>query len=292
MPLLDVKMSKDLNELYQSGQISDAVALNGAGVLSWPSSTQGNPGYYGGDRNAKTVMVMLNPGGNASDVDSDYKNIILPSKKWHPKQPSWSNFTSYYNLFQDLSANGGSHDRNRLDYFDLKQAAFLKRWPNCGVNIPQNFPVDKNTFYDAKENVLNEKLQLELIPYASNKFGINKSAITNIVPYLDIIFDEIFSKEREYIIFAARLFEEIFKAYNKAKGKKVIDLSLPKERSNNPLKLGGKLKGSCRVIHITYKGKCYKAIMANTFPSQALSYALDSMVRYGEFCYGIYQKYP
>lgn len=291
MSLLDLKMSKDLDELYHRGQISDAVDLNGAGVLSWPSSTQGKPGYYGGDRNAKTVMVMLNPGGNASCVDSDYRNLILLSKKWHSNQLSWSDFTSYYDLFKDLSANGGTYDRNRLDYFDLKQAAFLKEWRNCGVNIPQNFPVDKNTFYDAKENVLNEKLQLELIPYASNKFGINRSAITNIVPYLDVIFDEIFSKEREYIIFAARIFEDIFKAYNKANGKIMIDLSLPKERSNNPLKLGGKLKGSCRVIYITYKTKCFKAIIANTFPSQALSYALDTMVRYGEFCYGIYQKY-
>ena len=48
---------------------------------------------------------------------------------------------------------------------------------------------------------------------------------------------------------------------------------------------GSKLTVSCRVIRINYDNKSIRAIIANTFPNQALPNAYDLMAAYGEFCY-------
>lgn len=48
---------------------------------------------------------------------------------------------------------------------------------------------------------------------------------------------------------------------------------------------GSKLSVSCSVIRINYGNKSIKAIIANTFPNQALPNAYDLMAAYGKFCY-------
>jgi len=292
MSQLDSKMSKDLYELYHQDLISDAVSLDKAGIICSRFSTKGKPGYYTGDRNAKTVIVSLNPGIESNEADRVYKNIILPSNKWHPNQTQrWNGFSDYYDLFMDLSNKAGNYDIGRLDYFDLKPAAFLKDWPNSGINIPKDFPVnkDKDTYFETKAAAMNGKLQLELIPYASQTFSIKKGANYGLLfPYLDIIFDEIISKDREYVIFAAGVFEDIFKAYNQAYGN-VIDLSNPVQKTTGPLKNDGRIKGRCKVIRITYNGNCFKAIIAHSYASHALHYALPVMKDYGSFCYSVFK---
>ena len=63
--LLDVHLRKDLSELINGLEISEAVTLNAAHALASDVSKKGLPTYFTGDRKAKTVMVMLNPGGDA-----------------------------------------------------------------------------------------------------------------------------------------------------------------------------------------------------------------------------------
>lgn len=55
-----VKLSKDLYSGDKHKDDDDSYAL----------STIGLPGYYAGERNAKTVMVMLNPGVKAEKKDN------------------------------------------------------------------------------------------------------------------------------------------------------------------------------------------------------------------------------
>ena len=66
---LDDRIQKDLTELCHGGdnqgEIQFASSLDGliqakSGQTSF--ATRAMPGYYFGDRKAKTVMVMLNPG--------------------------------------------------------------------------------------------------------------------------------------------------------------------------------------------------------------------------------------
>lgn len=76
---LDERIQKDLAELYNGGdnqgEIQEALALNGL-IQAKPGqtsfATRALPGYYAGDRKAKTVTVMLNPG---MDVDKANGNL-------------------------------------------------------------------------------------------------------------------------------------------------------------------------------------------------------------------------
>ena len=102
-----------------------------------------------------------------------------------------------------------------------------------------------------------------------------------------MILDEIFAQERKYIIFASSKFEFIFKHYNKV-NPETFDLSNRTKQSDAPLKDGGSLHGQCKVIFINYNGETRPALIAHTFPSQALGRAYELMQKYGEFCYNEY----
>ena len=104
-----------------------------------------------------------------------------------------------------------------------------------------------------------------------------------------MILDEIFAQERKYIIFASSKFEYIFKQYNKV-NPDTFDLSNPAEQSKAPLKDGGSLHGQCRVIFINYNGETRPALIAHTFPNQAIGRAYELMQKYGKFCYEEYTK--
>ena len=125
-----------------------------------------------------------------------------------------------------------------------------------------------------------QKLQLELVPYCSRTFdSFVKGKKQKFFPYLETLLDEIFRVERTYVIFASAKFEELFREYNLTN--KTFDLT----NKDNAIQLTQKLIGTCKVVKINYKGKTIKALIAKTFPSQALPNAYDLMECYGKFCY-------
>lgn len=279
---LDQRIKKDLTELYNQGVIQDALALNGliqakAGQTSF--ATKALPGYYTGDRKAKTVMVMLNPG---IDVNTANNNLRCDICKRSMKNAA--DIKNYHKSCRDY----GHIDRNRLDNFDLKQAFFLHNWKNTGIILPANLCADpksdRQTLLNAKEAVLNQKLQLELIPYASSSFSsFNKNILPQIVPFVETLFDEIFSQDKNYIIFCSKKFKVVFKEYNiHHQGAISIGATV-----TQPIP-GSKINGSCTEVLIRHKNKTANALIADTFPHQALPNAYDLMEKYGEFCYNQY----
>lgn len=287
---LDQRIQKDLTELYNGGAtpgiIQDALGLNGL-VQSKPGqtsfATKALPGYYAGKRDAETVMVMLNPG---MDVDEANNSLMCELCKRSMKNILDIARFNWYN------ANYGHCDKMRFDNFDVKQAFFLKKWQNTGINLPTNLCAnpksDRQTLLDAKEIVLTQKLILEMIPYASSSFGtFDLKKISLVFPFIDTLFDEIFSYDRRYVIFCSRKFERVFKEYNKVHQGAIDFLGNCSRQIND-----SKLTGSCTIIYINHKGKSLKSIIANTFPNQALPNAYDLMEEYGEFCYKVYQSKP
>ena len=283
---MDKRIEKDLSERLEGKEISQSATLKPLGHFS----TRGMPGYFTGKRDAQTVFVHLNPG-----LDAD-----IADKKWdfETKYFDKTNIQFFVNDYIDSRRNYGKNDRMRYDPFDVKQAAFLYDWQNSGISFPR--PIDwtgkgkkdimekKETLWlEAKEHVLMEKLQLELIPYASAKFGINKAQKGFIKVYIDILLDEIFTKERTYVIFASDIFERLFKYYNEDTETETFEFCCKEQKQ--------KLKnrnGKCKVIYIHYNGEIQKALIAHTFPSQSLSQAFDLMRTYGEFCYRVWLNHP
>ena len=283
---LDERIQKDLTELYNGGdnqgEIKNALALNGL-IQAKPGqtsfATRALPGYYAGDRKAKTVMVMLNPG---MDVDEANDNLMYDICK-----RSMKNAADIENYHQ-WCVEYGHIDRNRLDNFDLKQAFFLHKWKDTGISLPNNLCVnsknDKDTLLNAKEAVLTQKLQMDLIPYASSSFSaFNKKMLSLTVPFVETLFDEIFSQDRNYVVFCSKKFEAVFKEYNK-----VHQGAIDFVATESQIIPGSKINGSCSIVLIHHQNKTVKALIANTFPNQALPNAYHLMEKYGDFCYQQY----
>lgn len=281
---IDNRILQDITERLSGKEISAAKALAPVAKMNKSGATQGfstkgMPGYFCGNRDAKTVVVNLNPGMDAALAD-----CLWDLKKENYDQTSPQAFIN--DLYEEYK-NFGLWDAARYDEFDIKQAAFLIPWENSGIVLPQKIDnKDKCTCLLAKKNVLCQKLQLELVPYASSKFDINKKEIRLFKEYIETLLDEIFAKERKYVIFNSALFVDLFKYYNEAE--KIGIFELCEERSQKLLNR----KGRCRVVYIHFNDRIQKALVAHTFPSQSLCRAFDLMKDYGEFCYRVWLNHP
>lgn len=310
---LDDRIKQDLNDLLSKQQIDAAIELSnelfGEKVSEEHSiSTKGMPGYYAGERNAQTVMVMLNPGVNAwkNDGKDQYNEEI---DKYGINTSSLETFISTYHIRsktgveQDLDKEG----KIRIDNFDIKQAAFLKDWTDSGVTIPDGFPCngneDRDVLRETRVNVLKQKLQLELVPYASQKFSsLGRKKLCYLFPYLETVLDEIFRVDnRKYVIFCSGFFAKLFKEYSNEATKNnqsfrfKIEL-LEKRPYSDILSNGNVYCTPVRIANIDMdkekdKDREIVAIIAHTFQSYALPNAYDKMREYGRKCYKVLNKY-
>ena len=283
---IDERILQDITERLSGKEISAAKALAPVAKMRKSDATQGFstkgiPGYFCGDRNAKTVVVNLNPGMDAALAD-----CLWDTKKENYNQSSPQAFIN--DLYEEYK-NFGFRDAARYDEFDIKQAAFLTPWEGSGIDLPPKPDWnDKCSCLLAKKNVLYQKLQLELIPYASAKFEFDKmdSNMSLLVPYIETLLEEIFAKERKYVIFNSALFVDLFKYYNDAE--KIEVFKLGEEHSD----ILQNRKGKCRVIYIHFNDRIQKALIAHTFPSQSLCRAFKLMQKYGDFCYREWLSHP
>ncbi len=308
MTLLDKKIEKDLTELYNDGKfrgtISDAENLNKRlgidGDEKSITCTNGLPGYYTGDRNAKTVFVNLNPGVNARKRAQEFLEFVDRENIDSNQKLINASIKRSNSFGVDVYADA----KLTPDPFDIKTAFFLKGWKDSGISLDVNLDDTKKRSTNNKEaknkvciawrNVIMQKLQLELIPYASQAFkSIPKKKMEAIFPYVDVLFDEIFSKDRKYIIFGSSIFVNIFKCYNELSetGNK-IDFIVPEHKFDKISYVSDGVtktcafKWSCEVVAINYHGERRKALIANTFATRALSYGY--MEDYGKKCFELW----
>ena len=289
---LDERMRQDFGERLQGLPIAAAVDLSPVANMRNSGttagfSTLGLPGYFCGDRDADTVVVNLNPGIDAGKSDSQWSSDTASFNKI-----SVNSFIDDYSI---SCRDYGINDKARYDEFDIKQAAFWLPWSNSGIRFQR--PLDWKNRGDclkAKESVLTDKLQLELVAYASSKFDINKKQIHLFYPFIQTLLVEIFSKERTYVVFASKIFEDIFKAYNRVYPNTFDGLSEPycitklTKIDGSPTRKSFK----CKVITIHLNGKTQKAMIARSFPSQDISKAFITMQQYGQFCYDVWKNSP
>jgi hypothetical protein len=295
---IDSRLTEDLKYLYNNGngigEIKGAKDLNGiiatqSGQTSF--ATKAIPSYGGGKRGAKTVMVMLNPGEDVANANANLKRDLC--------KRGMKDLLDI-NAYNEFNAHYGNWDKNRQDAFDLKQAFFLRDWSGTGLNLPKGLCANSSSDEKlvAKKSVLDEKQQLELIPYASRKFDKFNSGLINMVfPYVETLLEEIFSTDRKYVIFCSAIFEEVFKAYkgyNQANGKVTfVDVSKSGKPISRKVQISytnkkGQRKQqslSCTLIELAYgNNEPIQAIIANTFPKQDITNAYEVMAAYGKFC--------
>lgn len=269
----------DLESLYNENFVKEARLLN--------LNLKGNyfhdnmePMYFNGKQDAKTVLVMLNPGN--SDNPSNPYNFYSNKQKYN-------SIEDYYEKHISGLINYGQNDLERLDNFDLKQAAFLHDFKNLDFEIPNEFWNSIELKKIAKINVLMDKLQLEFIPYPSRDFkGLldnRKLASQNIVhlkKYIISVLDNIIEYPRENIVFCSKQFYNLFlvcQDFEEFNGK--IELGAINEFKD----IEGSLTLRFSKVVINHKNTIIHAGIAHSFASQALPNAYKKMMRYGAFCY-------
>lgn len=277
---LDKRIIDDLTELYNDGALNGSIteATGLKRVIKGGVSTKGLPGNFTGYRSAPTVFVTLNPG---QDVAAANKNLKCEICKFNIDTSSLSNFISSY-----VASRIDFGNRTKGSAFDVKQARFLQAWIGSGIKFPPNFPAERKSYPEAKKNILLQKLQLELVPYCSKKFVVNKKTLGKLLPFIETLFTEIFSAERKYVIFAGSIFEQLFELYNA--NYSITFLS----HANKAIAMSSSftIQSHCCVCKITRKAdsKTIKALIANTFPHSRL--VGDKMSEYGKFCFDEFIK--
>jgi len=269
----------DLESLYNENFVKEARLLN--------LNLKGNyfhdnmePMYFNGKQAAKTVLIMLNP-GNSDNPNNPYN--------FNSKKQDCKSLEDYYEKYLNELINFGQNDFERLDNFDLKQAAFLHDFKNLDFEIPNEFWNTIEQKKIAKRNVLMDKLQLEFIPYPSRNFkGLldnRKLAIQNIVhlkKYIIRVLDTIIEHPRDNVVFCSKQFYNLFSVCQEL------------EEFNGKIELGAinefkDIEGSLTLrfsrVVLKHKNTTINAGIAHSFASQALPNAYKKMMRYGAFCY-------
>jgi hypothetical protein len=277
--LLSNQLKEDLLSLYNSDKVESASLLNkklnllNASLTAAYFSDNFAPMYFSGKIDADLVFVMLNPGAGA-DVKFSFR-----------ANNQFSDFNQYYNSYLDEHIN---YTKNKIDNFDLKQAAFLFDFKDSGIKIPDFFNVNsKEQKLIAQENVIRQKLQLELVPYFSAEFlklFQNEKLAQIYFPifenHINRVFDAIIEHKRKYIIFGAKQFYYLFKVMQKQENYK-IELGTEKCFSIDGLQK----RTFFNTVTITYKNKIINAGIAYSFPRRDLPNAFEKMRKYGELCY-------
>ena len=269
---LDQRIEKDLTELYEGKEITCAKELQS--VLE--VSAKGLPQHFVGDRNAKTVFVHLNPGKNVKMADEDFKKVTADYDR--------TNAASFIKSYINEKTNFGNIDATRRDSFDEKQAAFLKHFEDSGIDIPASFLEEKTEpiCLQAKENVLMQKCQLELLPYCSQRFSVSRQKANALIPYVETLLDEIFRVKRKYVIFGGAIFADLFKKMQSEN----IKVEFLKEDEIKPVK--NPLKA--QLVKITKDGKTVNAVIARSFPQLDIGHAYNVMVQYGKLCFELLKE--
>lgn len=252
-------MKNDFEEFHTSRKISRAE------VLSEQTGMHVNhneyPAYFFGDPKAKFVLVHLNPKQQDNQSDS-YKGNF-----------KFANFDEY---FESLRYYGKTHYGKQSKKlvkspFDRKQIRFIKPF-----NVIEFDDIDNE--YLNLEKVMDNKLQLELLPFGSSKFETALIKGDPLKPYIETLLDTIISEEREYVIFCGKVFETLLKDY--ILSKKDYVFKLPKIDGST-----AKNNSSFSKITINFNGNKITAGIAQSFAQQGLN-----MSEYGKKCYELYNQ--
>ncbi len=232
------KVEVVFNQWKEYGTCEDANILNEKIGVEYFDTT--NPQFFTGNIDAEVVLIHLNPKRNQD--------------KWN-KKCTFSDFQSYWDFYENFGKNhyGNNSPRKNKSKFDSKQVRFLRPLEVLPINNEDHF---KNI-----ENVIDKKLQIELVPFGSPDFDFKKIKVENLTPFIENIISLIASKPRKYVIFCGKVFEKLIKDSIKSEVKYVFKLDK---------KDGSKTKRNFSIVNIALEcnNEIIKACIAPQFALQ------------------------
>lgn len=250
------EIAEELAELHKTRKLRRALELSARTGQHFNHNEY--PMYFTGKLDASLVLVHLNP--------------KFPNNHADEFQGTVKSFERYFFEHEHFGQvhYGISSPRRHRSPFDHKQIRFVK--PFGVINfVDEQEPEDRFTNL---ERVMEEKLQLELIPYSSDNFRAKGFTSAILRPHLERILDVICACRREYVIFCGTVFETFFK-----------DSIVNQQKFFLSKKDGQTTQYQVRFsnLHFTYKGQVIRAGLAHSFAQQGIP-----MDAYGEKCRALY----
>ncbi len=152
------------------------------------------PLYFTGKLDSKIVMVEFNPLPGMLNLDDEDLNSFLETHKiniynWEGYRQFCENFGTYKKFVKDKKGSSlGKYDNKQLDFY-------------AGLGL---FPYKKKFTLNDLESLRNNKLQLELFPYSSDRFDFNLYSHTALKTQVDSLFDVITQVERTLIFITGK----------------------------------------------------------------------------------------
>jgi len=189
-------LEKNFTDWQTKGFCDEAVALNSQ-IRSFNSKITddyfdtSSPSCHAGKLDSAIVAISHNPKRNKDSWGLKCK---------------YADFNAYLYAGEHFGsiAYGVNSPRTHKSAFDQKQVRFFRPF---GV-----FPFTGDKYHDL-ELLIDNKLQLELVPFGSPKFEPAKIGVANLRPYVERLLEVIALREREYLIFCGDVFEEALKEY-------------------------------------------------------------------------------
>jgi len=182
-------LKNNYEEWINNGVCQSAINLNkGVGEDYFDT---GNPHFFTGNLNAKLVMIQLNPKREKSDF-------------FHKSKASSDYYIDFYSNY-GKNVYGEDSKRDFKSKFDQKLIRFFRPLEIIDLNSP-------NVFQNL-ENVVDQKLQIELIPFGSPNFDYTKIPKSELDKYIELILNLISSVERTGVIFGGRVFSQILSPF-------------------------------------------------------------------------------
>jgi len=223
------------------------------------------PMYFTGRLDARIVLVHLNP-KQANDPAWTYTG------EFRQGDFRLDDFASYFTYHQHFGRSnyGPAAPRTHRSPFDRKQIRFLKPF---GV-IPFVEEQSRDDGFTNLELAIDEKLQLELIPYGSAQFSTKGFTPAILAPHVDRLLDVICACPRDYVFFCGRVFEVFFQ-----------DSITHTHEFRLTKKDGGTARNSSRFsnLRFVHDGTVVHAGLAHTFAQQGIR-----MDAYAQRCKELY----
>lgn len=288
---------EDFEDLFKTGRLNRAVALSKAlkkhSISPVYFSHTLLPHYPVRNLSASTVFIHLNPGAGVGKIVDEglffnqtwnYEKFLIDFNL-KPEASIHEAIGAYKEYWRNYATNRFIKNSEK-DNFDYKQACFLLHWKDSGIHLNWSNLKDPEVQKQNTVNVLDQKLQLELIPYCSNALDTNllinsfEKEPEILKPYIEYLLDVIAMHPRKYILFGSRVFQRLFRLYHKNINP-IIEFEAPEAKFN-----GITFKSlSFSYIRLNWRDKILEAGLAHSFPRRDLPNAFEKMAKYGEVCF-------
>jgi hypothetical protein len=258
-PLLS-EIRADLEEFLATGTVSRARQLTAATGQRF--SADRLPQFFTGDLDAPVVLVHLNP---------KQAKVPTPPPAW---QATVRTLKDYFDWYRHFGARmyGPSSPRTHRSPFDHKQIRFLR--PLDVIDFVQERSRDDR--FTNLERVIDDKLQLELVPYGSVSFSTHGFTPVVLAPHFDRILSTIATVPRHYVLFCGAVFKPLLREHIT----RWHDFHL--RRKDGTL---GRQRSCFANLLLPYKGGWIRAGLAQSWARQGIpmaAYAQEVRSRYAD----------